>query len=101
MIKPVSFICSLRSKQKKYKTYTILLTKNQIGVLWNWIKNLRYLAINTHIHILLDVDRLWCRDREWNEWLFDGITDVVAEFFDDFIQILRGFVIHGDLVWWH
>lgn len=61
----------------------------------------KLVAINTHDHILLDVDGLWCRDREWNEWLFDGITDVVAEFFDDFIQILRGFVIHGDLVWWH
>lgn len=59
------------------------------------------MAINTHIHTLLDVDGLWCRDREWNQWLFDGITDVVTEFFDDFIQILRGFIIHGDLVWWH
>lgn len=37
IIKPVSLLCSLRSKQKNiHETYTSLLTKNQIGVLWNW-----------------------------------------------------------------
>lgn len=43
MITPMSLLCSLRSKQKKiHRTYTSLLTKNQKGSLWNWIKNLWY-----------------------------------------------------------
>lgn len=99
----MSLLCSLRSKQKKnpWNIYFSLDKKSNRSAEELNKKIKKSVAINTHIHILLDVDGLWCRDREWNEWLFDGITDVVAEFFDDFIQILSGFVIHGDLVWWH